>query len=378
MRKVYLDNAASTPVDPKVFEAMKPYFTEHAGNASSLHSAGQKAKDALNESRRIIADTLKAEPGEIIFTSGGTESNNFALKSVAFNHKSGHIITTKIEHDCVLNTCKWLETQGFKVTYLDPDAEGFIHLSTLQKAIRSDTILVSIIHGNNEIGTVQDIEAIGKLCKKKKILFHTDACQSYTKVPISVKYIDLMTINAHKIYGPKGVGALYIKRGTKLKAWQHGGGHEFGLRSSTENVAGIVGFAAATQLDSRIKSQRELQKYMINRILKEIEQSSLNGPEPGLKRLCNNINVTFKYIEGEALLTLLDDVGIAVSTASACGVNTLTPSHVLTAIGRTHADANSTIRMAIGKGTTKEEADYAIDELKKAVAKLRKISPFGK
>ena len=379
MRKVYLDNAASTPVDSKVLEAMKPYFTAQAGNASSLHRWGQDAKEALNKSRRIIADSIGAEPGELIFTSGGTESNNFAIKSIAFtNRKKGkHIITTEIEHDCVLNTCKWLEKQGFEVTYLKPDAEGFIHLETLKKSLRSDTILASIIHGNNEIGTVQDIEAIGKLCKKKKIYFHTDACQSYTKVPIKTKYIDLMAINAHKIYGPKGVGALYIKRGTKIEPWQHGGGHEFGLRSSTENVSGVVGFAAAMQLDPHIKQQRELQKHMLSRIRKEIEQVNLNGPEPGPKRLCNNINLTFKHIEGEALLTLLDDAGIAVSTASACGVNTLTPSHVLTAIGRSHADANSTIRMATGKDTTKADTDYAIDELKKAVTKLRKISPFG-
>ena len=398
-RRVYLDNAASTPIDSTVLKKMQPYFSERAGNASSLHSWGQEAKDALNESRRVIADSINAEPGELIFTSGGTESNNIAIKSIAFTNKNKgkHIITTRIEHDCVLNACKWLSKNGFDVTYLDVDAEGFVGLKTLEKAIRPDTILVSIIHGNNEIGTVQDLAAIGKLCKKRKIYFHTDACQSYTKVPIDVRKmnIDLMTINAHKIYGPKGVGALYVKRGTKMNPWQHGGGHEFGHRSGTENVVGVVGFSASAQLDrpfpshqrarqsgggkqTEVQRQRALQSYMIKRIKKEIEQASLNGPAPGPKRLCNNINMTFKYIEGEALLTLLDDAGIAVSTASACGVNTLEPSHVLMAIGRSHADANSTIRMAVGRTTSKADADYVIDELKKAVAKLRKISPFGR
>lgn len=377
-RKVYLDHAASTPVAPKVLEAMRPYFCEKFGNASSLHNYGQDAKEALNESRRVLAESIGAEPGEIIFTGSGTEANNFAIKGAAFAGKGKHIITTSTEHDH--GSTKWLETQGHDITILDTDAEGFLRPENLEKAIRKDTVLVSIIHASNEIGTINNIGKLGKICKKHKVLFHIDACQSYTKVPIDVRKlnIDLMTINSQKIYGPKGVGALYIKRGTKITPWIHGGGHEFGLRSGTENIPGIVGFAKASQLDPKINQQRELQKYLLNRILTEIPGTILNGPEPGPKRLCNNINVIFKHIEGEALLTLLDDEGIAVSTASACGSHHLGPSHVLMAIGRSHAEANGGLRVTIGRSTTKDELDYFVEKLTAAVTKLRKISPFGR
>lgn len=374
MRRIYLDNAASTPIDPKVLKVMEPYFSKKFGNSSSFHYFGREVKNALNESRQIIAKSINAKPEEIIFTSGGTESNNFALKGISFTN-SGHIITTKIEHDCILKSCQWLEKQRLEITYLDVNPEGFINLKDLEKAIDQKTILVSVIHANNEIGTIQDIKAIGKICQKKKVYFHTDACQSYTKVPIDVKEmaIDLMTINSHKIYGPKGIGALYIRKGIKIEPWQHGGGQEFGWRAGTENVAAIVGFAAACQLDPQVKKIARLQKYFIQKIQKKIEGVSLNGPQPGKNRLCNNINLSFKSIKAEALLILLDEAGIAISLGSVCSSYALEPSHVLKAIGLSLPEIEGSIRISLGKDTTKEEIDLAIEVFKKAVRKLREI-----
>ena len=380
MKIIYLDNAATTPVAPEVMEAMKPFFSERFGNASSLHFLGKQAKEALEKSREKIMKKVNAKEHKLVFTSGGTESNNFALKGTAFANKDKgkHIITTKIEHDCVLNACKWLEKQGFEVTYLSVDREGFVDLNELEESIRKDTILVSIIHGNNEIGTIQDLKEIGKICQEHEVYFHTDACQSFTKVPIDLKkeHIDLLTINSHKIYGPKGVGGLFIRNGIKIDPLSHGGGHEFGLRSGTENVSGIVGFAKATEVikDKDIKHMTKLRNMLIKGVL-EIEDAWLNGPRE--KRLCNNTNFSFRYIEGEALMLYLDVKGIAASTGSACSSKSLEPSHVLTAIGLKPEDAHGSLRLTLGKDSTEDEIKYTIEVLKQSVDSLRKISPFG-
>ena len=374
--KVYLDNAATTKVDEDVVEAMQPFFTEKYGNPSSIHSLGEESRQAIEEVREIIAKSIDASPSEIIFTSGGTEANNLALKGVT--NKGDHIITTKIEHDSVIKTCKWLESQGIKVTYLSVDEEGFIDLNELEKAIISETKLVSIIHGNNEIGTIQDLENIGKICKKHNILFHTDACQSYTKVELNVKKynLDLVTLNAHKIHGPKGVGALFIKKGTKITSLAHGGGHEFGIRSGTENTPAIVGFAKAVELGIKedVKQMIALRDYFIDELLK-IPDAKLNGSREN--RLCNNINISFKYIEGESIGSFLDSEGISTSTGSACSSRSLEPSHVMMALENNPERAHGSIRLTISKYTTKEEIDFTLKEIKKTVEKLRKTSPLG-
>jgi cysteine desulfurase len=382
MKEIYLDNAATTKIDPKVLKAMLPYFDQKYGNASSTHTKGREAKNAMEDARRVIAKSIGAASEEIIFTSGGTESNNFALKSIAFTNrdKGNHIIITKIEHDCVLNTCKWLATQGFEVTYLDVDKEGFVKPEDLEKAITPKTILVSIIHGNNEIGTIQDLKTLGEICKKHNVYFHTDACQSYAKAEIDVKKqnLSLVTLNAHKIHGPKGVGALYIRKGTNIKAWQHGGGHERNLRSGTENIPGVVGFAEAfKQADSNkhIKYMTRLRDMIIEGIEKSIPESRLNGPR-GEKRLCNNINFIFSRIEGEAIGGYLDLKGISSSTGSACSSHSLEPSHVLQAIGLSKADANGSLRLSISRFTTEEEVNYLLEVLPPIIKKLRMISPL--
>lgn len=379
--KAYLDNGATTMADPKVVQEMLPFFTESYGNASSMHFKGQEAKRALEESRETIAKRLNASYDEIIFTSGGTESSNLAIKGVAFaNMKKGkHIITTKIEHPATKNSCRFLEAEGFQATYLGVDKEGFVNPEELKKAIRKDTILVTIIHGNNEIGTVQDIDAIGKICKEKGILFHIDAVQSFTKVPIDVKkqHVDLISMSAHKIHGPKGVGALYIRKGTNIVQMAHGGSHEFKLRAGTENVPGAVGFAKAVKLvsDSDIKKIAKLRDKFIESIEKEIPEVKLNGPR-GDKRLCNNVSISFANVEGEALGAYLDADGICTSTGSACASHSLEPSHVLIAIGVPKEIANGTLRMTLSRFTTEEEVSYAVSALKKYVQKLRKISPL--
>ncbi|MBS3075306.1 cysteine desulfurase [Candidatus Pacearchaeota archaeon] len=380
-KSIYLDNAATTSVDKEVVNAMIPYFSEKFGNASSQHLIGQEAKRALEESRDIIAKSIGAKREEIIFTGSGTESNNFVLKGLFFankNNNKNHIITTKIEHDCILNTCKWLETQGAKVTFLNVDSEGFVNPEDVRKAITPETLIVSVIHGNNEIGTIQDLKEIGKICREKGVYFHTDACQSYTKTYIDVdkQNLDFVTLNAHKIHGPKGVGVLFIRKDIKLIPLLHGGGHESGLRSSTENIPGIVGFAKAVKIakDSNIKYMERLRDKLIESILK-IQNTQLNGPK-GEKRLCNNINVCFNNIEGEAIGGFLDSYGISSSTGSACSSHSLQPSHVLKAIGRTHVQINSSLRLSISKLNTKEEIDYVLEILNKIVDKLRKMSPI--
>jgi len=380
--RVYLDYAATTPLDPRVLEAMKPYFYKKFGNSMSLHSWGLEAKQALEESRAIVAKFMNADSEEVIFTGSATESINFVLKGIAFanKEKGKHIITSAIEHHAVLESCRWLEKQGFAITYLPVDKYGLIDLKKLRNSIRDDTILVSIMHANNEIGTIEPIEEIGKICKEKDVLFHTDAVQSFGKIPIDVNKmnIDLLSLSAHKFYGPKGVGATFIRKGTKIEPLLHGGGHEFGLRSSTENVAGIVGLAEAVRLRKKEMNQEakkltKLRDYLIKNVLK-IDNSYLNGHP--IKRLANNANFWFAFIEGEALVIQLDSYGIAASTGSACSSSTLEPSHVLMAIGLKHEEAHGSLRLSLGKYTTKAEIDYTIKLLPRVVESLRKISPF--
>ena len=382
MKSIYFDNAATTRVDDEVLKTMLPYFTEKYGNASSVHFMGQEAKNALEKSRKTIAKAIDAKPQEIYFTSGGTEANNLALKGLFFwnqenNTGKNHIITTRIEHDCVLNTCKWLQKHGAEITYLDVDAEGFVNVTELEKAITDKTILVSVIHGNNEIGTIQNLERIGEICKKKNVLFHTDACQSFTKVPLDVKKqnLDLVTLNAHKIHGPKGVGALYIREGILITPMSHGGGHERKIRSGTENVSGIVGFAKAVDVANKkhFEKMNKMRDKLIEGILK-ISNTRLNGPKTN--RLCNNINVSFNNIEGESIGGYLETYGICTSTGSACASHSLETSHVLKAIGLTPLQANSTLRISISKYTTEEEIDYFLKVLVPIVDKLRRMSPI--
>jgi len=385
MKKIYMDHAATTPVDKRVFEVMRPFFSDKFGNASSIHAIGQEASDALEKSRKKLASVLNADPAEIIFTSGGTESNNFALKGTAFaNRKKGkHIITTKIEHDCVLNSVKWLERQGFDVTYLPVDRHGLVDLNELEKSIRKDTILISVMHANNEIGTIEPIEDIAKIASERNIYFHTDAVQTTGKLKIDVKKlsVDMLSISSHKLFGPKGVGALFVRSGTKIDALLHGGGHERGMRSGTENVAGIVGFAEAVKIADK-EREREMPRIakmrdkLIKEILDEIPDSYLTGHPK--KRLPINASFYFKFIEGESLILKLDDKGIEASTGSACSSKSLKPSHVLLATGLKPEDAHGSLRLTLGKDNTTEEIDYVIKSVSEAVEELRKISPFKK
>ena len=382
--KVYMDYAATTPVDPRVLKAMKPYFSEKYGNSVSLHKQGREAKEATEQSRKTIASTINAKPNELIFMSSTTESTNMALKGIAFaNRKKGkHIVTSKIEHHCVLEPAKWLEKQGFEITRLPVDKFGSVDTNQLEKAIRKDTILVSIMHANNEIGTIQDIETIGKICKDEGVYFHSDAAQSFGKIPIDVKKmnIDLLSISSHKMYGPKGVGGLYIRKGIKIEPLLHGGGHEFRKRSSTVNVAGIVGFAEAARIQkqemaSDAEKQIALRDKLINESLK-IEDAQLTGHPT--KRLPNNASFWFAYIEGESLLLQLDMNGVSASTGSACSSASLEASHVLLAIGLKPQEAHGSLRLSLGKYTTNEDMDYVLKVVPKAVERLREISPFKK
>jgi cysteine desulfurase len=379
---VYLDNGATTKAASEVIISMNRYYEDHFGNPSSMHNFGENAKKALENSRVIIAKSLSANPEEIIFTSGGTESNNLALKGIAFaNRKKGnHLIISAIEHDCILKSCDSLRKEGYKVSYLAVDKEGFVRIEELKKMITERTILVSIIHGNNEIGTIQSLDQIYDICRRYKVYFHTDACQSYTKTEISSEYADMITINSHKIHGPKGVGALYLKKGTKIGCLMDGGGQEKGLRSGTENISGIVGFAKAVEIsfkskDNSINKMIKLRDYFIDNVLK-IQGSVLNGAT-GRGRLCNNINVSFRYIEGESVMMNLDQKGICVSTGSACSSHSLDPSHVLMALENNHERAHGSLRFTISRYTTKKEIDYTLGELKKIIERLRKISSLG-
>ena len=382
--KTYLDYAATTPVDPRVLKAMLPYFTEKFGNSVSLHTFGQEAKKALEKTRSIMAKALNAkDKNEIIFTSSATESNNLAIKGIAFanKNKGKHIIISSIEHSCVLNSAEWLEKQGFKVTKIKVDKYGLIDPKEIEKAIKKDTILVSIIHANNEIGTIEPIEEIGKICEKKKVYFHTDAVQSFAKIPIDVQKmkIDLLTASSHKLYGPKGAALLYIKKGTKIEPLIHGGGHEFGLRASTVNIPAIVGFGKAVEICEKemkkeSKRQIKLRDKLINGVLKKIPDSYLNGHPK--KRLPNNTNFRFDYIEGEAIIMDLNSYGIAGSTGSACSSEKLEPSHVLLACGLRPEQVHGSLRLTIGRWTKKEDIDYLLKTLPKTIEKLRKLSPY--
>ncbi len=379
--KVYLDNAATTPVAREVLEAMLPYLSEKFGNASSLHAWGREAREAMEKAREIIAKKLNVSPNEVIFTSGGTESNNFALKGIAFanKEKGKHIVTQKTEHACVLQTCKWLESIGFEVTYLDVDEYGMVSPEDVANAIRKDTILVSVMHANNEIGTVQPIEEIAKICKEHGVYFHTDACQSFTKLELDAERIgaDLITVSSHKIYGPKGVGALIVREGVRITPFMHGGGHEFGKRSGTENVAGIVGFGKAVEIANKrhVEHTKRMRDLLEKRILEEIQNVKLNGhPE---ERVCHIANFSFVGIEGEALLFRLDARGIACSTGSACSSHKLEPSHVLRAIGLSPEHAHGSLRFSTGRQNTEEEINYAVDVLKEEVEALRRISAIA-
>ena len=381
MRRVYVDYAATTPLDPRVLEAMNPYFTIVYGNASSIHSFGTEARQAIEDARIVISKAMSAEPRELIFTGSATEANNLALKGFAFKNglKKTHIAISSIEHDSILNTAKWLEKLGVKITYLPVDHHGIIKQEELEKTLKDGVSLVSIIHANNEIGTVQSIKEIGKLCHEYEVNFHTDAAQSFCKLPIDVKEmgVDLMTVNAHKLYGPKGVGGLYIKKGVGIEPLVHGGGHEFGLRSSTENVPGIVGFAKAVEIAKNAMEQEakrliKLRDRLIKNVLK-IEATYLNGHRT--QRLPNNTNFRFSYIEGEALIMLLNDEGIAASTGSACSSSSGQPSHVLLAIGLKPEDIHGSLRLSLGRYNTPEDIEYILEVLPKIVKKLRAMSP---
>lgn len=385
MKKIYLDYAATTPLDPRVFKAMLPYWSDKFGNAMSLHSLGQEAKEVLEKSRKTLADLIKAKPGEIIFTSSATESNNLALKGIAIaNRRKGrHIITSQIEHSCILESAKWLEKEGFEITKLPVDRYGFINLKGLEKAIRKDTILVSIIHGNNEIGTLQPLEKIGKICRERRVYFHTDAVQSFGKVEINVNKmkIDLLTASAHKMYGPKGVGLLFVREATKIEPILHGGGQEFGLRSSTVNIPGVVGFAKAVEIcKSEMKKEKKrlvkLRDKLIRGVLRKISGAYLNGHPQ--KRLANNANFWFSFVEGESIVMELDLLGILTSTGSACSSAKLEPSHVLLAIGLTPQEAHGSLRLSLGRWTREKEIDYVLKVLPGIIKRLRKISPIKK
>ena len=382
-RLIYLDNAATTKVDHEVFEAMKPYFEEVYGNASSMYSFAGKARKAVDDAREAIADYLGAKAREIYFTAGGSESDNWALKAVAFakKEKGKHIITSKIEHHAILHTCEYLEKNGFEVTYLDVDEHGLVSIEKLKQAIREDTILISIMFANNEIGTIEPIKEIGAVAHEYGIVFHTDAVQAYGHVPINVDEmnIDLLSASGHKINGPKGIGIMYLRDSVKIGALIHGGAQERGRRAGTHNTPGIVGFAKATELavqtmEKRASHERELRDYLIDRVLKEIPYSRLNGHPT--KRLSNNANFCFRFIEGESLLIMLDQKGICGSSGSACTSGSLDPSHVLLAIGLPHEIAHGSLRLTLSEETTKEEIDYTVDQLKQIVDRLRNMSPL--
>ena len=380
---IYLDNAATTAVKPAVLEAMIPYFTEKFGNPSSIYSISADNKKDITEARETIAKTINTEAENIYFTAGGSESDNWALKATAeaYGSKGKHIITTKIEHHAILHTCDYLAEKGFEITYLDVDEFGLIKLDQLKKAIRPDTILISIMFANNEIGTIQPIAEIGKIAKEHGILFHTDAVQAYTQVPIDVDAlnIDMLSTSGHKINGPKGIGFLYIRKGVKIHSFVHGGAQERKRRSGTENVPGIIGMAKAAEIATNNMKERttkeiELRDYLIDRVLLEVPYTRLNGDR--YKRLPNNFNVSFQFIEGESLLIMLDMEGICGSSGSACTSGSLDPSHVLLAIGLPHEIAHGSLRLTLSDETTKEDLDFVIVTIKKIVERLRSMSPL--
>jgi cysteine desulfurase len=382
-RRIYLDHNATTPVHPEVFEAMLPYYKNKFGNASSIHSFGREAKVALEESREKVAKFINASAQEIYFTSGGTESDNLAIKGTVFaNRKKGkHIITSKIEHHAVLESCKFLEKEGFEVTYLPVDKYGFVDLDDLKKAIRKDIILVSIMHVNNEVGTIQPLEELCKITKEKGTYFHTDAVQSVGKMPVDVQKlnVDMLSMSGHKIYGPKGVGAVYIRKGTRMASWSHGGSHERSRRAGTENVPGIVGLAKAVELAQRDMEQqsqqmKNLTEAFYEKVTQAIPDVILNGHQE--KRIPNTLNLSFKAVEGESIILSLDLKGVAVASGSACTSGTLEPSHVLSAMGISPEIAQGAIRFSFGRENTMADVDYLVEILPEIVSRLRAMSPL--
>lgn len=380
---IYLDNAATTKTAPEVVDAMLPYFSEYYGNASTIYSLGAESKKAMDHARQTIADSLGAKPEEIYFTAGGSESDNWALKATAeaYASKGKHIITTKIEHHAILHTCEYLEKRGFEITYLNVDRDGLISLDELKAAIRPDTILISVMFANNEIGTIEPIAEIGEIAKEHGVLFHTDAVQAYAQVPINVDemHIDMLSASGHKLNGPKGIGFLYIRKGVKIRSFVHGGAQERSRRAGTENIPGIVGLGAAVEramriMDTKTRKEIELRDYLIGRLENEIPHCWLNGHRT--KRLPNNINFSFLFIEGESMLIMLDMKGICASSGSACTSGSLDPSHVLLAIGLKHEEAHGSLRLTLSEETTKEEMDIVAEEVKRIVQRLRDMSPL--
>lgn len=380
---IYLDNAATTKTAPEVVEAMLPYFTEYYGNASSIYELAGESKKAMNEGRAKIADVLGANANEIYFTGGGSEADNWALKATyeAYKNKGNHIITTKIEHHAILHTCEWLEKQGARITYLDVDENGIIRLEDLEKALTPETILISVMAANNEIGSIQPIKEIGAIAKEHGILFHTDAVQAFGQLPINVDecHIDMLSSSAHKINGPKGIGFLYIRKGVKIRSLIHGGAQERKRRAGTENIPGIVGYGVAAEraartMEERTADERKVRDYLINKIETEIPYCRLNGHRT--LRLPNNVNFSFQFIEGESLLIMLDMEGICASSGSACTSGSLDPSHVLLAIGLPHEIAHGSLRLTISEETTKEDVDFVVEKIKEIVARLRSMSPL--
>ena len=382
-RLIYLDNAATTKTAPEVVEAMLPYFSESYGNPSSVYSFASKNKDAVTEQREVIARALGAKSNEIYFTAGGTESDNWALKATAeaYASRGKHIITTKIEHHAILHTGEYLEGRGFEVTYLDVDDKGFVRPENVEAAIRPDTILISVMFANNEIGTIEPIKAIGEIARRHNVLFHTDAVQAFGQVPINVDElgVDMLSASGHKLNGPKGIGFLYIRKGVKIRSFIHGGAQERKRRAGTENVPGIIGLGKAVERAVATMAERSakeigLRDHLISRVLEEIPYCRLNG-DPA-HRLPNNANFSFRFIEGESLLIMLDMKGICASSGSACTSGSLDPSHVLLAIGLPHEIAHGSLRLTLGEETTREDIDYVVDSLKEIVARLREMSPL--
>ena len=380
-KMIYLDNAATTRTAPEVVEAMLPYFSEFYGNASTVYEFGGKSKEAISKARETIANAIGAKENEIYFTAGGSESDNWALYMEAYETKGRHIITSKIEHHAILHTCQWLEQNGYEVTYLDVDEFGVVKLEELKKAIRPDTILISIMFANNEIGTIEPVAEIGEIARERGVLFHTDAVQAFGQLPIHVDElkIDMLSSSGHKLNGPKGIGYLYIRKGVKIRSFLHGGAQERKRRAGTENVPGIVGFGKAVEIalatmQERTAKERELRDYLMDRVLKEIPFTRVNGDRN--RRLPNNVNICFQFVEGESLLIMLDMKGICGSSGSACTSGSLDPSHVLLAIGLPHEIAHGSLRLTLGADTTKEDIDYTVDAIKEIVTQLREMSPL--
>ena len=380
---IYLDNAATTRVKKEVLDVMLPYFTETYSNPSAVYSFASEGKKAVMEARNQAAALIGAKPEEIYFTGGGSESDNWALKATAeeYGSKGRHIITTKIEHHAILHTCEYLEKHGFEVTYLDVDSDGLVHPEDVEKAIRPDTILISVMTANNEIGTVEPIAEIGRIAHEHGVLFHTDAVQAYGHIPINVDEmnIDMLSASGHKFGGPKGIGIMYIRKGVKIRSFIHGGSQERGRRAGTSNTPGIVGLGKAAEIagktmEERVRKETELRDYLINRIENEIPYSKFNGHRT--ERLPNNVNFCFRFIEGESLLILLDQNGICGSSGSACTSGSLDPSHVLLAIGLPHEIAHGSLRLTLSEETTKEDLDFVVEKLKGIVERLRSMSPL--